>query len=99
MSETLSRVKEYLNLGILQMSRYGLNLKLEMCLWSDDLLTYVWPNWRSRCNRFIIRHVLCQLYVVRRVFSYVSFVCMTRYVGLMPCKIDMIHEEVSALIK
>ena len=24
-----SRVKEYLNLGILQMSRYGLNLKLE----------------------------------------------------------------------
>jgi len=25
--ETLSRVKEYLNLGILQMSRYGLNLK------------------------------------------------------------------------
>jgi len=23
---------EYLNLGILQMSRYGLNLKLEMCL-------------------------------------------------------------------
>ena len=24
--------KEYLNLGILQMSRYGLNLKLEMCL-------------------------------------------------------------------
>ena len=27
--ETLSRVKEYLNVGILQMSRYGLNLKLE----------------------------------------------------------------------
>ena len=30
--ETLSRVKQYLNLGILQMSRYGLNLKQEMCL-------------------------------------------------------------------
>ena len=30
--ETLSRVKEYLNLGILQMSRYGLNLKLEIYL-------------------------------------------------------------------
>ena len=30
--ETLSRVKEYLNLGILQWSRYGLNLKLEFIL-------------------------------------------------------------------
>jgi len=39
--ETLSRVKEYLNLGILQMSRYGLNLKLEMCLLSDALLDIV----------------------------------------------------------
>jgi len=28
--ETLTRVTEYINLGILQMSRYGLNLKLEM---------------------------------------------------------------------
>ena len=28
--ETLSCVKEYLNLGILQLSRYGLNLKPEM---------------------------------------------------------------------